>query len=91
MSDFLTYLLLHSADAVVVDEDVLALDVAMDDTLVVEVDEALEHLARVFTDDALVELAKARHQFGNRAARHVLEEDGQLVGHVVSLGALKGV
>lgn len=44
---------------VLVRQDVRALDIAMDDTLVVQVHQAFEHLRDVYADQGFRELAKA--------------------------------
>ena len=58
-----------------VDEDVGALDVAVEDAVGVEVREALEDLARVDADDGLAERAYGREVLAERAAADMLHEE----------------
>ena len=61
--------------ALVVDEDIRTLDIAMDDTAFMDVVKALEDLAYERADERLLERAVVAQERGDGAAGDVLEED----------------
>jgi hypothetical protein len=65
--------------ALVVDEDVCALDITVDDVSRVKVNEALEDLPKEIADERLLEGAIVVEERGDRSARDVLQEDVQEV------------
>ena len=72
-------------DAFVVDKDVGALDVAVDNILAVEVGEAREDLADEVADEGFLEGAIGSEHGGDGAARDVFQEDVEVL--VVRVGA----
>lgn len=78
--DFLGYTEVGDLDtALVVDEHVRALDIAVDDIAFVQVVEAKEELPHPVAHKRLLERAVVPQQGGYGAARDVLQEDVQVV------------
>ena len=79
------------APAVVGDENVAALDVAVRDALRVEVLEPEQYLPRVDLDDGLLEAPEPLDQRTDRPAGHELEENGKLLAGALCAEVLDDV